>query len=203
MAEPSFPEPPDEERTLELVGRIQVGDEGAFDDLYRRYHDDLLFSVRARLGARLRGYLESEDILQSVAIEAFRALPRFEPRHPGSLRHFLHRLVVNKIRDRADTFAARKRSGAVPLTESMVDRIGADPLPRYHDRARFERLERALLGLPEEMRQVVLLRKVDGLPSQEAAEVLGRSDAAVRKLYSRAMARLTLRLTELDRSEDG
>ena len=110
-----LPTPPDERRTVELLEDLRAADEGAWSELYRRYHDELLLLVRRRLGRRLRSVLESEDVLQSVALEAFRALPGFEHRGEGSLRRFLRQLVLNKIRDRADTFGAAKRAGGVPL----------------------------------------------------------------------------------------
>ena len=73
--------------------------------------------------------------------------------------------------------------------------LAAVPLPtgapQYRDSERFERLERGIEGLPNDMREVILLRKVEGLPSKEVARILGRSDDAVRKLYSRSLARLT------------
>lgn len=192
-----LPTTPDENHTVELLGRIQEGDRNAWTDLYRIYHDELLFVVRMNLGNRLRTALESEDVLQSVALEAFKALPGFQHRGKGSLRYFLHRLVLNKIRDRADTFKAKKRAGSVPLTDSL---LGALPHnegePEYMDGDRFERLENCLNRMPEEMRQVLLLRKVEDHPSREVARLMGRSDAAVRKLYSRALARLTLLMNE-------
>ncbi len=196
-SENAFPTPPDEFQTLELLGRIQDGNQTAWEDLYKQYHDELLFVVRMNLGHKLRSALESEDVLQSVALEAFKALPKFEHRGSGSLRHFLHRLILNKIRDRADTFGARKRSGAVPLSDTLIGKLaGGNAAPAYHDGERFEKLEQGLGTLPEDMRQVLLLRKVDGLSSKEAAVAMGRSDAAVRKLYSRALARLTLLMGE-------
>ncbi len=186
-----FPTPPSEASTLELVERIRGEDPSAFDDLYRLYHDELLFTIRVNLGERLRAALETEDVLQSVALEAFRALPRFEYRGSGSLRAFLKRMVLNKIRDRADTFSAQKRSGAVPLTDTLAEGLGTAPEPRYHDAERFERLERGLGALPADMHEMLLLRKVDGLSSKEAAQRTGRTDAAARQLYSRALARLS------------
>lgn len=183
---------PTPDETLHLVKRIQDGDRVAWDDLYRRYHDELLFMVRMNLGERLRSALESEDVLQSVALDAFKALEGFESRGKGSLRHFLNKMVLNKIRDRADHFGAQKRSGAVPLTDTMLGGLGTDAAPQYHDADRFARLERALKQLPDEMRRVILLRKIDDLPSKDVAERMDLSDAAVRKLYSRAMAKLTM-----------
>ena len=196
MSEPEDPardeleDVPYEGVTVDLLARIRAGDDAAWEALYRRYHDDLLFAVRAHLGPGMRSKLESEDVLQSVAIQALKALPSFEPRGPGSLRHYLHKMIVNKIRDRADYHAAAKRGGGVRLATSELQRLPDGAEPTYHDGARFEQLERALRLLPPEMERVIVLRKVDGLTSKETAEALGKSDAAVRKLYSRAIARL-------------
>ncbi len=191
-----FPDTVSESATLELLARFRDGDSAAFGELYRRYHDELLFAVRAHLGSRLRSVLESEDVLQSVVVDAFKALPRFEPRGPGSLRHYLHQMIVNKIRARADYFNAAKRAGTEPLSESRAaDLAGVGGELGYRDGDRFVKLEGALRKLPEEMRRVIVLRKVDGLPSREVATMLGKGDAAVRKLYSRALARLTAELT--------
>ena len=176
---------------MDLVQRIRAGDRAAWDELYARYHDQLLLAVRMRLGAGLRRHVESEDIFQSVALEAFQALGRFEYRGTGSLERFLRTLVVNKIRDRADLFAAEKRGGAHaprPLEESIP--APGEPLG-YHDAERYERLERALNALAPDERQLIVLRKLEGLSSQEVAAQLGCSDEATRKAFSRAMARLT------------
>lgn len=193
----ALPAPPDDRTTLEILQRIRQGEEAGWEGLYRRYHDELLFAVRRKLGPGLRSVLESEDVLQSVALEALKALPRFEHRGAGSLRAFLHTLVLNKIRDRADTFGAQKRQGAVALTETVLARVGAAPAaaPEYFDPA-YERLERSLALLPEEMRAVLTLRRIEGLSSKEVAERLGKTDAAVRKLYSRALAQLALAARE-------
>lgn len=183
---------PGEGETLDLLGRAKGGEEGAWDELFRRYHDPLLLAVRLRMGEELRAHLESEDIFQSVALESLRALERFEYRGPGSLNRFLRTLVANKIRDRVDTFRAGKRAGTVPLGDREIE----NPGPGYFDPEVYERLERALKGLSAEQREVVLLRRVEGLSSREVAARLGKSDAAVRKAYSRALARLSLQMRE-------
>lgn len=184
---------PDERQTVELLDRIRGGEEAAWGDLYRLHHDDLLFMIRRQLGPRLRAVLQSEDIFQSVAFEAFRDLPNFDYRGQGSLRAFLHKLVLHKIRDRADYFAAKKRGGqALPLDEERAGAIASDQEPRFFDSERYDRLEKSLAALPEEMRRVIELRRFEGYTSREAAEQMGKSEVAVRKLYSRALARLSL-----------
>lgn len=183
-----------DENSIDLVRRIQGGDTRAWEALYLRYRDRLLFSIRCRLGPALRARLESEDILHSVFKDALSDLHRFEPRNPQSLHRYLHTCVLNKIRSKADYFAAKKRAGEVRLSDSLIERIpnpsGAEP--RYSDHERFDRLERAMQRLPDDMREIILLRKVEELPNLEAARIVGKSPEATSKLYNRALARLAV-----------
>lgn len=179
--------------SLNLVRRIQGGDSGAWDELYLRYRDQLLLSIRCRLGPSLRARLESEDILHSVFKDALEDLPRFEPRHTRALNHYLHTCVLNKIRNKADYYGAEKRRGEVPLSDSLIARLPnpADATPQYHDPPRYAALEQALSRLPDEMREVILLRRVEELSNQDAAEIMVKTPDATSKLYNRAIARLT------------
>ncbi len=190
-----LPEAPADDVTRELLARIHAGERAAGDDLYRRHHDAMLLAVRARLGTRLRGFMESEDVLQSAALEAFQSLPGFEPRGAGSLGRWLHQIVVNKIRDQADRFQAAKRDAGFLRGDSALETL-AEPQAAaacYHDE-RYEKLERAIALLPDDMRDMLVLRRFDGLSSREAALRVGCSDAAARQLYSRALARLAVHM---------
>ncbi|HHI79751.1 MAG TPA: RNA polymerase sigma factor [Planctomycetes bacterium] len=190
--------------TMDLVRRIKDGEQEAWEEFFRRYHDDLLFSIRSGLGKRLRGVLQSEDVFQSVALEAFRDAGRFEYRGKGSLKAFLHRMVQNKIRDLGDWIGAAKRAGTVPLGDSILAGLpSAGEEPRYFDEERFGALEACLGALPQEMREAIVLRKIEGLGYAELAERLGKTEPAARKLFSRAMGRLALLLTERKKGEEG
>lgn len=198
----AIPPLPDARASLELVARLQRGEHDAWNELYARYHDQLLLTIRMRLGPGLRAHLQSEDILQSVALEAFRELDQFEYRGAKSLERFLNRLVMTKIRDRADTFGAQKRAGTVPLDEHTAGALAAPDNLRYVDAERYETLERCLNALPPDMREILVLRKLDGLSSQEIAVQLGKSDESVRKTYSRALARLSALVSSARTSGD-
>jgi len=180
--------PDDQGLTEQLVARIKAGDQDAWNDLYGRYRDRLLVAIRSRLGVRIRERMESEDVLQSVVRDALVELDRFEWRGGGSLQRFLNVMINHKIGNQARKIQAQKRAGEVPLKESAMAPAGGQL--SYTNRPLYERLERCLQQLPPEMREVVLLRKVEGLSSKDAAEAMGKSDAAVRKLYSRAVAQL-------------
>lgn len=177
--------------TAEFVRNLERDADGAWDEFYRRYRDEMLLAVRLGMGRHLRAALQSEDVLQSVVVQALRAMPEFEAREPGGLRAFLHRLVRHKLIDHARALRAKKRAGSTPLTDSMSDALPTTPTPTYSD-PRYDALEKALAALPDDMRTVIRLRRFEGLSSQEAAARLQKSDDAVRKLYSRALARLAL-----------
>lgn len=189
------PTAPDDERSFELLRRVQQGEREAFAELYARHRDPLLFAVRVRLGAGLRSQLESEDILQSVFRDVLSDIQRFEPRGSGSLARWLHTCVLNKIRSKAEHFGARKRAGTLPLGESQAEALAAPASGLgYRDGERWERLERALEHLGAQAREAVLLRSVEGLSNEEAARALGTTPAAASKLYTRALARLGIAL---------
>ena len=178
--------------SLELLARIQGGDQEAWNDLYLRYRDRLLFTIRCRLGPALRARLQSEDILHSVVRQALGDLERFRPHDDGALGRFLHVCVLNKIRQKGNFFGAQRRAGDVPMSDSLLARLPEGGPDRYLDHERYDALERALHRLPDPMREVVLLRTVQGCSNQEAARVLGKSPEATSKLYQRAVARMAV-----------
>lgn len=185
------------ELSAELVRRVQDGDSSAWEELYLRFRDPLLLSIRCRLSRDLRSRLSSEDVLHSVVKDAMGDLVRFEHRGPGSLGHYLHTCVLNKIRNKAAYHAACKRAGDVRLSEQALatlptpgDATPGGAWPGYVEAERFGRLERALSRLPDQMRELVVLRLVEGATNAEAAQALGKTPEAASKAYNRALARL-------------
>jgi RNA polymerase sigma-70 factor (ECF subfamily) len=188
--------PTDGELSLELVQRIQGGDRAAWERLYARYHDRVLFAIRCRLGPRLRGVLQSEDVLQSIMADALTDLRTFAPRGTGALGRWLHACVHNKLRAKAEYHGADVRARQELTPPSALDaRVAADgDALEYFDGERFGRLERAMADLAGEQREVVILRAVEGQSNQEAADALGIAPEAASKLYNRALARLAVRV---------
>lgn len=186
-----FPEPPDATGSLALLQQLQGGDAAAFDALYRRHRDELLLAVRAGMGPKLRAAMQSEDVLQEVAMEAFAALQRTPSPPAGGFTGLLRRMVRNRLIDRARALGRHKRRGGTALSDSIAAGLAAPAPPSYGD-ARYQRLERALLALPADLREVIRLRRFEGLSSRDAGARLGKSDEAVRKAFSRAMAKLAL-----------
>jgi RNA polymerase sigma-70 factor (ECF subfamily) len=180
----------------ELIRRLRAGDEDAFAALVERHH-----AAMVRLA---RGYVRSRAVAEEVVQEAWlgllRGLDGFEGR--SSLRTWLFRIVVN----RAISAGLRERRH-LPVDDSELEeengRFGQDgwwvtPPAHWADEA-IDRLaapelaahiRRLIDGLPQGQRQVVTLRDVEGLSSEEVCTVLDISEGNQRVLLHRARARL-------------
>jgi len=187
--------------TVELVRRAQQGDAAAREALFARYGGRVLAIVRARLGAKLRGALESGDILQEAMLEALRGLERFEMREESSLIRWLAQLVEHRITARASYHGASKRDAPVVPLEgepsaggSLASELSArqpGPATELESREASDSVQSALAELPERQRELVLLRDYAGESWDEIAKTIGApTPAAARMLHARALVRL-------------
>jgi RNA polymerase sigma-70 factor (ECF subfamily) len=169
--------------------RAAQGDRAAFDVLYRRYLDRVYAYAFYQLG----DHHDAEDATERTFMDALRALPGY--RDTGStfrawLFTIAHHTIVNARRSRA-----RRRS--VPMPPSF-DRPApnADPAGLVDRADQLRSVLEAVGTLPDDRRQVILLRFVDGLSAREIGEVLERSPGAVRVLLHRALRELAARIGE-------
>lgn len=187
----SYPAPVDGPRVdpdLDAVRAAQA-DRAAFAVLYRRYLDRVYGYAFYRLG----DHHDAEDATERIFLAALGAIDGF--RDKGStFRAWLFRIAHNTI---ANAHRSRARRPTVALPEGW-DRSAADADPaRLVGRDEELREVLALIAeLPEERRQVILLRFADELTSREIGIVLDRSEGAVRVLLHRALRELAARLAE-------
>ncbi len=168
-----------------LVSRAQSGDREAFDQLVVECQGDLLSFILARLGERLRGQVDADDILQETLLRAFQGLVLFEWRGDKSLSRWLCGIAEHLIWN-----TSRKRQTA--RLELSLDRASQQPTPgqRARREERFERLEEALSRLPPAYREAIRLARIEGLKIREVAERLGQSQGAVKQLLARGLREL-------------
>jgi RNA polymerase sigma-70 factor (ECF subfamily) len=178
----------------ELLARIRGGDEGACEALVRR-HGGRMLAVARRF---LRTEADSADAVQDAFLAAFRALDGFEGH--SALGTWLHRIVVNVCLTR---LRARSRSREVRIEDLLpaFDETGhhSRPVRPWGDHAltRLTRAEtcaqvRACIDqLPEPYREVLLLRDIEELDTEQTARHLGINPGAVKTRLHRA--RLALR----------
>jgi RNA polymerase sigma-70 factor, ECF subfamily len=186
----------------ELLGQLRAGDELAFVTLVQRHHDAML-----RLACSfVPNVAVAEEVVQDTWLGVLRGIGGFEGR--SSFRTWMFRILVNRAR----TTGARERrtvavgdSGAVDdagaaVPASRFDASGAwlSPPERWIEEVE-DRLEAGKLaglirtaigGLPDRQRQVVTLRDIEGLGSEEVCSVLDISETNQRVLLHRARSRL-------------
>src|SRR5882762_10242397 len=100
---------PEQTSTKALLLRAQTGEQQALGELYNRYLMRVLAAVRARLGAELRGKLESWDIVQDALMASLKNIQSFNQTSEGAFLNWLAKVVENRIRDQLDYFRAGKR----------------------------------------------------------------------------------------------
>ena len=140
---------------------------------------------------------EARDLAQEVFIRIYNARERYEVKARFSTWMFgiAHNLALNDL-DRA--WRRRERSMERGLEKRQAD-PGAGPEELVDARRTGERLEAALLELPERQRAALLLRTNEGLGYDQIAEALGVSVASVKSLIHRARGGLSEKLREVER----
>jgi RNA polymerase sigma-70 factor (ECF subfamily) len=159
----------------------------AFATLYRRYLDRVYGYCFYQLG----DHHDAEDATERTFMAALRGLDRFEDRG-STFRAWLFRIARNTV---ANAHRSRRRRRTEPLPDSFERPApNADPAGLVALADELRAVRHAIAEMPDDRRQVIVLRFVDGLSTAEVAEVLDRSPGAVRVLLHRALRDLAARL---------
>jgi RNA polymerase sigma-70 factor, ECF subfamily len=177
--------------TNRLVARIKGGDTAAFDRLYLRYFD----RVYAYARVALRDAHEAEDLAQQVFASVIQALPRYEVREDSPFRIWLFRITRNAVL-RSISRGRRMQVEEPAVMERRIEHLGPD-CPMGLEWLSDANLANLVERLPIGQRQVLLLRYVFELTTEEIAGALERSPVAVRMLEHRAIRALESRLAAL------
>ena len=169
----------------QLLRLAADGDARAIRTLYDRYAPRVYAVVR-----RIAGDDDlAQDYAQEAWIRAIRALPTF--RGDARFSTWLHRIAVNAaLQALRKSETRRKREGPVP-EEVPVAPVHSDSLLQ-------KQLERALDGLPEGMRRVLILHDVEGYTHEEIGDVLGVTAGTSKSQLFKARAKMRVMLAGLD-----
>jgi len=171
-----------------LARRALTGDAQAQRQLVERHRDGVYRLARSATGSAEDAF----DITQDAFIAAFGALGRYDPAR--SFRGWIAAITLNKCRDRARRRAVRRYLG-LPLPDDAAAWVADDapsPETQAADRAELAATARAIALLPPNLKDVLILRTIEGLSQHETAQALGISGKAVETRLSRARAKLTL-----------
>jgi len=180
----------------EIVARVVKGESLLFELLMRRHNQRVYRTVRAILGADD----EAEDVMQQTYLNAFSHLASFAGQARFST--WLTSIAVN------EALARRRRSGAAALRIASshedddpilhIRASGPDPEQQVMTSELQHLVEEEIMALAENYRSVLVLRQVEGLSTDETAEILGVSTDVVKTRLRRA--RVMLREALLERA---
>jgi RNA polymerase sigma-70 factor (ECF subfamily) len=183
----------------ELLQAARGGDEHAIEVLLARYEQKVF-----RFGLRMCGNEEdARDVLQETLLAAFRGMRHF--RGEARLSTWLYQVArsfCTKARRRPMDAPARHEPLESPTARGLpVPESGPDE--RAHAREMARVIQEALLALPEPQREVVILRDVEGLTAEEAAQVVGIAVPALKSRLHRARFGLQERIAALLGADSG
>lgn len=182
-----------------LVKRVQRGDRGAFDLLVLKYQHKIVNLV-------MRYVRDPElalDITQEAFIKAYRALPRF--RGDSAFYTWMYRIAANTAKNHLA--AQRRRPMNVELDLQDPDQYDLHAKLKETDTPEAialsnemkESLERAIAGLPEDLRTAIILRELEGMSYEEIAQTMECPVGTVRSRIFRARDAISKKIGSLTR----
>jgi RNA polymerase sigma-70 factor, ECF subfamily len=199
-----------------LIRRARSGDPAALETLIGHCREFVRCLVRARCGGQLRARVDSSDLVQETLLRAAQNIGQFQGEGEAAWCAWLTRIAEHEVvRQLRVHVGAEKRTvereqpleppGPAADASSRLGQWFARSLSTPSQAAmRNERvlvLAEALGRLPEDYREVLVLRHLEGLDFPEIAGRLGRSHGAVRVLWTRALKKLRDELAGDPRSD--
>ncbi len=176
----------------DLAKRVSQRDIDAFHTLYESHLDTIYRYVYYKVG---NGQL-AEDLTQHIFMKAWEAIHRYQWRELP-FQHWLLRLARNTV---IDHYRSTK-----PANASLLDPIGdgVDPEEELAQSEMIQTLQEAVRQLPDEQREVIVLRFIEQMPHADVAQHLGKSAATVRVIQHRALQALRRLLDQDERRAGG
>ena len=194
----------------ELITKIRAGDVQSLGDFLELHRSRMLGFIKSITGDHLLARIDLEDLYQEVATGAIAALPRMNSGDLDPLP-WLQQLARRRVIDAHRFYfgAERRAAGRETSLEAAVsgnsEGLGlhqlliasiTSPSAAVSRDFRLARVAEALQSLTEEQQSIIRLRYVDGLPTKEIAEKIGKTDAAIRVILTRSVRKLEEMLGE-------
>ena len=178
----------------ELVRRVKQGDRSAFDMLFTRYQHKVL----ALIARHLFDPDEVEDVAQEAFVKAFRALPRF--RGESAFYTWLYRIAINTAKNHIAAKSRRPPGVDIDVEEAQFAdgadllRQGEDPEALASRDELSAEIDHAINALPDNLRNAVTLREIEGLSYEQIASIMACPVGTVRSRIFRAREAIDVRI---------
>jgi RNA polymerase sigma-70 factor, ECF subfamily len=170
-----------------LVSAAVDGDRDAIAGVLGHVHRLVTRYCRARIGSHGNTFASADHLAQEVCLAVLAVLPSYRDQNRSFLA-FVYGIAAHKVAD-AHRSVVRNRAEPVPeLADFPVLAGGPEQQATQGELA--DRMTKLLSTLPDEQREILVLRVVVGLSAEETAEAMGSTPAAVRVAQHRALDRL-------------
>lgn len=173
-----------DDNDLALVKRAKKGDTEAFGEIFTRHAS----GIYRYFLAHINNAQEAEDLMADVFFRTWRALPEYRQINRVPFRVFLFRIARNRL---VDYYRSRNhRQSDLILDEDVFDIQDEKTIQEEENQTLHAEVQAFMNKLREDYRTVLELRFLGGLSPEETAQVMGRSEGAIRVLQHRALAAL-------------
>jgi RNA polymerase sigma-70 factor (ECF subfamily) len=200
-----------------LITSARRGSKSSIGELLQQYRNYLIVLAATQIEKRLQPRVSPSDVVQETMLRAHKNFGQFRGATEHELLAWLRQILVNNLATFVEhhMLAARRdvrrevsmeRLGAA-LEQSTIQLAALIPAQGKTPSVAVQQREDAVLladrmaKLPDDYREVLVLRNLQGLPFEEVAERIGRSIGATRMLWLRAIEKLRAAYKNEDSSE--
>ncbi len=181
----------------ELVKSFNSGSESAFDELVRKYSTQM-FKVAYGF---LRNNEDAEEVVQDTFVKVYKNLKTF--RGDSSFSTWVYRILINLARNKYQWNKRRGEQQKISISEKRQTPDGGDagdidfadmahaPQAMMEKSEENERIMSAIAGLPETLKESIVLRHLEDMRYEDIAKVTGANIGTVKSRLSRAREALT------------
>lgn len=173
----------------ELILAFKNGDEQAFNEIVNKYRQRVYHTVYRIV----RNEDEAFDISQDVFIRAYKALPDF--REDSSLFTWLYRIATNLSINHIKRNKFRKFTG-LDKVSFFLSSNNDNPHKKVENDELREKIEEAIVELPDKQRIVFVLRYYENMKHKEIAKITNRSEGSVKANYYHALKKMKEKLQD-------
>lgn len=189
-----------------LLSQARAGDRDSLGRLLETYRNYLKLLAQAQLNQQVRQRVSPSDVVQETMLEAHCGFGQFRGRSDGEFVAWLRRILVNNLARTVERYLmtakrdVRREVSRESITASLdrsAIRLEAMLADKRRDAQRDVSLQEQLLHLADSLarlssdhRDVIVMRHLEGVPFEAIAARMGRSNAATRMLWLRAIEQL-------------
>lgn len=189
--------------TEQLLKQVAAGDRTALNELLKRHRELLSRFIDNRLGQRLRARIDASDVVQEAQMEIARRIDEFLERRPMPFHIWLRKTAYQNLLKLRRQHNAQCRD----MAKEVMSRNSSMMLVKhlFHTKAPYDdviakeisdRVYEAVFELDELNQEILLLRTLEGLSNEEAAQILDIQPKTASKRYTRALLNLRQCLLE-------